>query len=377
MSGNNDKFGGRTADFQKKQGQTVLDKNGRPIRSGQYTYNPSKGNVKIPAVISEKMTAIQLGQHKKMVLRKLNAYGQEEMCISSVFTAISGWLVLSSAMEGEMPFVPWMLVLCASGYGMFKATLKQKQGKRMLKSFNIIGQLGTAPQISVSKISELSFEKPKAVMEDLDEMIGMGFLKGAFLDRANGTLVLDNVQEYMEHYKSPQGSAVASKVKKEAEITKDDHGILQEIRDINLQIENRKLSAQIDHIGMITGKILEFQESNKSNERELHSFLSYYLPTTLKILKSYSQLESQNIEGENISKAKGQIEEMMDKIVEGFEKQLDQLFQSDTMDIAADIHVLEQMFEKDGLSGNVLKLNTDFTQNDKKGTNSFDIKLKL
>ena len=41
----------------------------------------------------------------------------------------------------------------------------------------------------------------------------------------------------------------------------------------------------------------------------------------------------------------------MDKVVEGFEKQLDKLFQDDAMDITTDVEVLERMLDKDGLSG--------------------------
>ena len=44
------------------------------------------------------------------------------------------------------------------------------------------------------------------------------------------------------------------------------------------------------------------------------------------------------------------IEGMMDKVVEGFEKQLDQLFQGDALDITTDVEVLERMLSKDGLS---------------------------
>ena len=44
------------------------------------------------------------------------------------------------------------------------------------------------------------------------------------------------------------------------------------------------------------------------------------------------------------------IESMMDKVVEGFEKQLDQLFQGDALDITTDVEVLERMLSKDGLS---------------------------
>ena len=40
----------------------------------------------------------------------------------------------------------------------------------------------------------------------------------------------------------------------------------------------------------------------------------------------------------------------MDKVVEGFEKQLDKLFENTAMDITTDVKVLEQMLEKDGLS---------------------------
>ena len=54
-------------------------------------------------------------------------------------------------------------------------------------------------------------------------------------------------------------------------------------------------------------------------------------------------------QAEGITAAKARIENMMDKVVEGFEKQLDQLFQSDAMDIATDVAVLERMLDKDGL----------------------------
>ena len=37
-------------------------------------------------------------------------------------------------------------------------------------------------------------------------------------------------------------------------------------------------------------------------------------------------------------------------LVEGFEKQLDRLFQGDVMDITTDVEVLERMLAKDGLS---------------------------
>ncbi|MGE4276594.1 MAG: 5-bromo-4-chloroindolyl phosphate hydrolysis family protein [Lawsonibacter sp.] len=137
---------------------------------------------------------------------------------------------------------------------------------------------------------------------------------------------------------------------KEVFVEKKDADILAEIEAINDAIADEKMSEQIDRIRDITKKILDCQEKRPEKAVQLHRFLSYYLPTTLKILKSYSELEEQGVSGGNITETMDRIEGMMDKTVEGFEKQLDQLYQGEAMDIAADVEVLERMMAKDGLT---------------------------
>lgn len=122
--------------------------------------------------------------------------------------------------------------------------------------------------------------------------------------------------------------------------------ILREIRQVNDEIPDEEMSAKIYRIEEITGKILDYQKKHPNRQGQLRTFLNYYLPTTLKILRAYAQLEAQGIEGENISAAKARIEGMMDQVVAGFEKQLDKLFQDDALDIAADVEVLENMLKK-------------------------------
>ena len=120
---------------------------------------------------------------------------------------------------------------------------------------------------------------------------------------------------------------------------------------MNDAIADPVMSEKIGRIEDITGKILDYRKKNPGKEGGLRSFLDYYLPTTLKILRAYAELEAQGVRGENITAGKVRIEGMMDKVVEGFEKQLDRLFQSDSLDIDSDVRVLEQMLRKDGLSG--------------------------
>ena len=73
-------------------------------------------------------------------------------------------------------------------------------------------------------------------------------------------------------------------------------------------------------------------------------------PQTLKTLEAYARLEAQGIETESIRMAKGRISGVLDKLCDGYEKQLDKLFETDAMDISADIAVMERMLKKDGLT---------------------------
>ena len=66
-------------------------------------------------------------------------------------------------------------------------------------------------------------------------------------------------------------------------------------------------------------------------------------------------MEAQGIEGENITLAKQKITDALDKLAAGYRQQLDQLFESDVVDITADIAVMEQMLARDGLAGEALQ----------------------
>lgn len=67
--------------------------------------------------------------------------------------------------------------------------------------------------------------------------------------------------------------------------------------------------------------------------------MQYYLPTLLKLLRSYDHLEDQGVRGENIQRTMQEIERILDTVVEAFDKQLDNLFEAEAMDISADIQV--------------------------------------
>ncbi|MBD5133780.1 MAG: hypothetical protein HDT38_04825 [Clostridiales bacterium] len=237
------------------------------------------------------------------------------------------------------------LMFMAGGLGMlFSGIGKGRTNERYL---NYLAYIGANREVALAPMAA-SFDVPVSKLcKDLRRMLAKGILPTGYLDLAEGKLFLTEMG-----YRAPEPARQAPPVQEEtpqqAAAREDD--ILREIRQVNDAIPDAAMTAKINRIEEITGKILAYQKSHPNKESQLRTFLNYYLPTTLKILRAYAQLDAQGIEGANISAAKKRIEDMMDQVVSGFEKQLDKLFQDDAMDITSDVEVLENMLKKDGLS---------------------------
>ena len=234
-------------------------------------------------------------------------------------------------------------VLTGMGAGLFTCgQVRKNQYKRFHRYLTLIGDQKT---VSITALAEAFPAKRSKVCAALEDMIDAGvFGERAYLDYGRDLLVLDGSgvkaqDKPREEKKTAPTTAVG-----------EENDLLRQIREVNEDIENPELSRKIYRIEEITQRILEFQKEHPDKAGELRKFLNYYLPTTLKILNSYAQLENQGVEGENITATKQRIEGMMDMVVEGFERQLDKLFAGDMMDIAADITVMERMMQGDGLA---------------------------
>ena len=247
----------------------------------------------------------------------------------------------------ELTSVGVCLVACLVGVGMFFSGREQRG--RAERYTNYLAYIGANRQVSLAPMAAAMDVSVRRLTRDLRKMLSTHVLPTGYLDMQAGKLILTEMG-----YTEPEPEPEPEPEKKE-ETTPDDD-ILREIRLINDLIPDPVISAKIDRIEEITQKILQYQKTHPQRTEQLRTFLNYYLPTTLKILRSYARLEAQGVEGENITAAKARIEGMMDQVVEGFEKQLDKLFSSDAMDIAADVQVLENMLKKDGLSGDDMNL---------------------
>ena len=142
----------------------------------------------------------------------------------------------------------------------------------------------------------------------------------------------------------------------------------RELRDLNERINLYFIEIKLlnDSIGdeFISGELYEIEktlkkiqvhlndksETSKTKKIEqLTQFFDYYMPTTIKILNSYRKIESQQLTGENATETKKRVEESLPFVRKAFEKELDNMFSDEMMDITTDIDVLEAVLSKEGL----------------------------
>lgn len=275
--------------------------------------------------------------------------GKKLTTIGAVLTILFGFCTMIEAVDSlwVLPDIIWFLekvlpLACFAIGGGCTWLAGRRLKKKVRRYRQYLAMIGQNQTISISSLASATGRSSHTVREDLQDMLDDGLFPTGFLDYGGDQLILSPEGLKQQPKEAPKQKAVT--------VEDAENAVLTEIRAVNDSIAHEGLSAQIDRIGIITAKIFDYQKSHPEKSPQLHSFLSYYLPTTLKILRAYAQLESQGIEGENITAAKQRIEGMMDKVVEGFEKQLDQLFQNDALDITSDVKVLEQMLSKDGLS---------------------------
>lgn len=258
---------------------------------------------------------------------------------AGVLSAIEGGLRLLDQGFSFSGLASPVLSLCMAAIGLVTGIyghIRKKKVQRFQNYLKLIGDKQAVPIHYLADVVGIDYHK---VIKDLREMISRGILHPAWLDLQTYRLMMT---EYSE------AQAAQPEEKKEEAVSRNDR-ILRQIRADNDLIADEEVSAKIDRIEDLTRKIFAILDQRPEKEAQLYNFMNYYLPTTLKALESYARLEAQGVETAAIRVAKQKINRALDELADGYEKQLDKLFEDDVVDITADIDVMRKMLQKDGL----------------------------
>lgn len=131
--------------------------------------------------------------------------------------------------------------------------------------------------------------------------------------------------------------------------------MLRQIRDENNLIPDAELSAQMDQLDDVAGRIFRTVAEQPEKAPQIRRFMDYYLPTTLKMLAGYRKMDERGVSGDNAAATRAQIRKAMDVVLKAFDKQLDAMYQNDMLDLSTDIDVMETMLKQDGLIDSGIK----------------------
>ncbi|MDR2420584.1 MAG: 5-bromo-4-chloroindolyl phosphate hydrolysis family protein [Oscillospiraceae bacterium] len=284
-------------------------------------------------------------------LRTAKRYSRLLAVAAALALAGGGYTLASSVRELAMGGAWLRDMLTGAFYGVGGAVVLGARGllpgrARLRRRY--LAKLGASRVMRVSEFASALGRSERNVRRELQAMIDDGYFGGgAYIDSRLGALVL-NASD-VPAAEAGADTAPASAAPRRTELSEYDR-VLTELRSLNEKISDPGISRKIERVESASAKIFAAVRENPDKLPQIRRFMSYYLPTALKLLRSYATLERQGIRGENITSAKESIDRVLGTLAAGFERQLDRLFRSDVIDISSDIDVLEGMLARDGLS---------------------------
>lgn len=291
--------------------------------------------------------------------------------LGGVFAVIAGILSIVSGTTGiglALPIGIIDLFLVASVALGMKGSRQEGLAKRFRRYQQVIGERTFC---LVEELSAAIGKKPKFVQKDLRKMIRDGFFPQAYLDKKETCLITDQqtYRQYLQTEKAYEArvqeeqadsrkaggqrtpdSEATSHATEYQELLAEGQNYIRHIHACNDKIEDPVISEKLDRMEMIVTRIFTEAGRNPEVADDLKKMMSYYLPTTKKLLDAYCELDEQPVPGENIETTKREIAATLDTLNNAFAKLLDDLFEEKAWDISSDISVLNTMLAQEGLT---------------------------
>lgn len=259
-----------------------------------------------------------------------------------------------------------------------------RKKEKLVKDFFQFGKIvGNRSYITIKELSDKTGKTLEYVVYQIKRMKALGYLPYAVLDKEDTTLMLTD-EVYKEYLKSKAYNTTShkgshSKKKSAADktgsveeknekasktyytideslsedvksILKDGNEYLNKIRYFNDLIpDTESMSDKLYTLEATALSIFKKLKESPDIAGELRKFMAYYLPTTERLLQSYVDLRKAGNSLENITKSQKEIEEATDVINSAFVNLLNQLFESTSWDISADISAMKTMMKQDAL----------------------------
>ena len=249
-----------------------------------------------------------------------------------------------------------VLTLVACGFGaMIAAGASRFSASKKLGALaDAAEKLNAQKGLQVEMLADLTHQKPKKVHKRLQKYIHKGWLN-AWLDDETETLYL-TAEDYRAAKEKAAAAAVPPQPQPEKAETGDAPLSLDTARRFAAVLEKEQQLMQdaqareeLAAMYKTTTAICDWLEAHPESQPKTRRFAEYYIPTTLKLLHTYNDVQGQ--QGENAETIRRDIAGILHTLNQAYENLYNNLLSDVAMDISSEIAALQGMLANDGLTG--------------------------
>ena len=208
--------------------------------------------------------------------------------------------------------------------------------------------------LPVEMLADLTHQKKAKALKKLRRYIQKDWL-AAWLDEKTEKLYLT-----VEDYRAAQETAAAPQAQPQPEPAPEQ----REETPLNLETARRFVQVlekeqqlmqdpqareKLEQMQKTAAAICDWLEAHPESLPKARRFAEYYIPTTLKLLYTYNDVQGQ--QGENAENIRRDIAGILHTLNQAFDNLYDNLLSDVAMDVSSEIAALEGMLANDGLTG--------------------------
>ena len=247
-----------------------------------------------------------------------------------------------------------LLALVTAGFGaMIAAGASRFSASKKLGALaDAAEKLNAQKGLSVAMLADLTHQTKKKALKKLRSYIRNGWLN-AWLDDETETLYLT-----AEDYRAAKEAAAAAAAQPQPE--KPETGdaplnldtarrfaaVLEQEQQLMRDVQAKE---ELAHMHKTTTAICDWLEAHPESQPKTRRFAEYYIPTTLKLLHTYNDVQGQ--QGENAETIRRDIAGILHTLNQAYDNLYNTLLSDVAMDISSEIAALQGMLASDGLTG--------------------------
>ena len=247
-----------------------------------------------------------------------------------------------------------VLALATAGFGWMTAcgASRLSASKKLGTLADAAEKLNTQKGLSVEMLADLTHQTKKKALKKLRSYIHKGWLN-AWLDDETETLYL-TAEDYRAAKEAAAAAAAQPQPEKaetgDAPLNLDTARRFAAVLEKEQQLmQDAQAREELAAMYKTTTAICDWLEAHPESQPKTRRFAEYYIPTTLKLLHTYNDVQGQ--QGENAETIRRDIAGILHTLNQAYENLYNNLLSDVAMDISSEIAALQGMLANDGLTG--------------------------